>query len=83
MNRPDDGKVEVRGVIAMNGYGELCFFASSMAEGLPICKPDGGPHDHASVGEDELAYLLRAIINAPPRRCTHAQLAELDPPPFR
>jgi hypothetical protein len=72
--RPGLGRpgVEVRGVIAMNGMGQLCFFAHSRAEGLPLLD-DGGSF---LATPDELR---RAITEAPSRRTNHRQLAKLDP----
>jgi hypothetical protein len=58
-----DGQTEVRGVIAMNGYGQLCFFPTSKSEGHPIVEKG----------------LMGAIIVAPARRKTHAELERLDP----
>lgn len=66
--------IEVRGVIAMNGQGDICFFADSRAEGLPLIDKDGrwrGESDHR---------LYHAIADAPVRRVSHEDLATLDPP---
>lgn len=59
--------IEVRGVIAMNGRRELCFFPDSRAEGVPL-----GAH---------LTGVKAAILAAPARRVSHATLAALDPRP--
>jgi hypothetical protein len=61
----EDGKVEVRGVVAVNGRGEMCFFAHSRADGVPLLL---GPR-----------ALRDAVYAAPARRITHDQLAALDP----
>lgn len=67
-----DNGVEVRGVIAMNGRGELCFFAHSRGDGVPLFRPGGGPM-HA--GWDDVADVMFA---AEPRRVPHTALARLD-----
>ena len=68
--------IEVRGVIAKNGLGELCFFADSRAEGFPLFREGGGPMQE---GWDDVAA---AILAAPARRVSHQDLADLlDPPP--
>jgi hypothetical protein len=69
-----DGKIEVRGVIAANGLGELCFFPDSRAEGLPLIGKDGRWKDAV------VARLYCAIADAPSRRVSHPALAALDPP---
>jgi hypothetical protein len=69
-----DGLIEVRGVIAMNGQGEVCFFAHSQDEGLPILGDDG------RAMTSNMPHLARAVRNAPPRRVTYPTLWRLDPP---
>lgn len=68
-----DGLMEIRGVVGMNGRGELCFFAHSRAEGLPILGDDG------RAMTSSLAHLPREVREAPPRRVSHADIARLDP----
>ena len=62
------------GVIAMNGRGELCFFADSRAEGVPIIDKAG-----RSI-EPMPPRLYCAIADSPARRVSHPDLAALDPP---
>jgi hypothetical protein len=79
---PSDGRVEVRGVIAMNGRGEWCFFAHSRADGVPIPMAAAG----ASPSLRELRVLAdfrKAVEVAPTRRVTHSVLAEVDPDDLR
>jgi hypothetical protein len=63
---------EVRGVVARNGYGDLCFFATAESDGFPILDKDGS----FRCTPDELR---RALYAAPPRRVLHATLRSLDP----
>lgn len=67
-----DGLIEVRGVVAMNGRGEVCFFADSRAEGLPILGDDG------RAMTSSLAHLPREVREASPRRVTRDAFAALD-----
>jgi hypothetical protein len=67
--------IEVRGVVAMNGEGRLCFFADSRAEGVPVPGIDYSPRGPISMDE-----LGRAIVAAPARRVTRDELEALDPP---
>lgn len=70
----DDGTIEVRGVVAMNGRGEVCFFADSQDTGLAILGDDG------RAMTSNLPHLARAVSRAPARRVTLAALWRLDPP---
>lgn len=70
-----DGLIEVRGVVAANGRGEVCFFAHSRADGLPILGDDG------RAMTSSLAHLAREVREAPVRRVTREDFAVLDPPP--
>lgn len=67
--------IEIRGFIAMNGNGRLCFFPDAHAEGVPVPAIDYGPRGPLSF--DELGH---AIILAPARRVSVEDLAALDPP---
>lgn len=58
--------VEVRGVIAMNGRRELCFFPTAGAEGI-------------SLGDRVTGQVRDAILAAPARRVPHDTLRTLDP----
>ncbi len=58
--------VEIRGFIGMNGNREICFFATSTADGVPL-----GYH---------FPGLKDVIVAAPARRVSHDDLAALDPP---
>jgi hypothetical protein len=63
---------EVRGFIGKNGHGQVCFFTSSWAEGVPV--PDT-TNEH-----DGVAALLTAIALAPVRAPLTHELEALDPP---
>lgn len=67
---PSDG-VEIRGVIGMNGNGQLCFFPHSRATGVALFD---------EFGTVAAARLREAVEAAPARRFTHAEVAALDPP---
>lgn len=64
----NDGRIEVRGLIAMNGNGELCFFAHARAEGVRLFDDQG-----------RQLSITDAILTAPARRVTHAEIRTLDP----
>jgi hypothetical protein len=70
---PSQHDVEVRGFVARNNRGETCFFAHSLADGLPILGNDGRPMT------SYLAHLPREVTGAPIRRVPHAALIALDP----
>jgi hypothetical protein len=67
--------VEVRGVVARNNRGEVCFFADSRADGLPLLGHDGRPMTSA------LAHLCRAVAESTSRRVPRADLERLDGSP--
>lgn len=68
------GGMEVRGIVGMNGYGQLCFFSHSHAEGVPLVD---------SFGMVAVAALREAVESAPARRVTHTAVAALDPEDMR
>lgn len=74
MSPPDDGRIEVRGVIAMNGRDELCFFPHARAEGVPV--PRGGSPSGVI---DALDQFRDAITDSPARRLTRHQVEAVDP----
>jgi hypothetical protein len=69
-----DGRMEIRGIVGMNGRGQLCFFPHSRADGVPLFD---------SFGTVAAAALREAIETAPARRFTHTEVAMLDPEEMR
>lgn len=59
--------IEVRGFIAMNGSGQLCFFADTRATGVPL--------------DSHQVTVRMAIAGARARHVSRNALAELDPQP--
>jgi hypothetical protein len=68
--------VQSYGIIAKNGRDEVCFFATSTSEGVPLIAATGQP---AITHYTAYKRLVEAIQAAPSRRLSHSRLRGIDP----